>query len=408
MKTNNSKNLFSFVKFFLANRKNNILQVVDFSIIFSVIIILNVFSIINSLASVILIITFLFIWSARYGLLLFLFSITFFEIIFVLLYANKELGIDSWLLSSYAIVVGLILGIVGEILNKKIRTLENDKKRLELENKELLENVNKLQSIINQLQLRVFFEGEGMITLLERLKELEVLDLDEILTRSVEIIADFFQLSNLQLYRVDKNFLRFVAGVGEKRLQNSFTVDKSKVISKAIERGYSTLPEVILESEFEYFEPWFCVAIGKKDDIAGVLAVEDIQPENFSETLVQYISAVASWLHANIKVIAEQEALLTERFKEPDGTWKEEYYLRKKAIFEKRRERFGIEFKELCLKYRKEYHELIIKEFRASDVLHSKKNGEIVTTKVLLPVCDEIGKQKVLERLAKAYEISIC
>ncbi len=408
MKTNKLNNLFSSVKLFLVNKKNNILQIVELSAIFSAIILLDAFSVLNSLTSIIFLITFLFIWSARYGLLSFLFSIIFFEIAFITLYTSKELGLDPWILSSYAIVVGLILGIVGEILNKKIRTLENDKKKLELENKELLENVNKLQSIINQLQLRVFFEGEGMITLLERLKELEVLDLDEILTRSVEIIADFFQLPNLQLYRVDKNFLRFVAGVGERRLQNSFIVDTSKVISKAIEKGYGTLPEVILEGDFSSFEPWFCIAIGKKDDLAGVLIVEDIPPENFSETLVQYISAVASWLHANIKVIAEQDALLTERFKEPDGTWKEEYYLRKKAIFEKRKERFGIEFMELCLKYKLKYHELIIKEFRNSDILHSKRNGEFVTTKVLLPVCDEVGKQKVVERLAQKYEISIC
>lgn len=408
MKTNKSKNLFSSVKLFLVNKKNNILQIVELSAIFSAIILLDAFSITNSLTSIIFLITFLFIWSARYGLLSFLFSIIFFEIAFITHYASKELEFDPWILSSYAIVVGLILGIVGEILNKKIRTLENDKKKLEFENKDLLENVNKLQSIINQLQLRIFFEGEGMITLLERLKELEVFDLDEILTRSVEIIADFFQLPNLQLYRVDKNFLRFVAGVGERKLQNSFSVDASKVISKAIEKGYGTLPEVILESEFSSFEPWFCVAIGRKDDLAGVLVVEDIPPENFSETLVQYINAVASWLHANIKLIAEQEALLAERFKEPDGTWKEEYYLRKKAVFEKRKERFGIEFKELCLKYKLEYHELIIKEFRNSDILHSKRNGEFVTTKVLLPVCDEVGKQKVLERLAQKYEISVC
>lgn len=408
MKISKSKNALNQVKLFLSAKRNIVLQIVELLAIFVVIILLNTFSVINSFISVISLMTLLFIWSARYGLLAFLFSIIFFEIAFVFLYVGEQFNLDPWILSAYTIVVGLILGIVGEILNKKIRTLENDKQKLELENKELLENNNKLHSIVNQLQLRVFFEGEGMITLLERLKELEVLDLDEILTRAVEIIADFFQLENLQLYRVDRNFLRFVAGVGVRRLPNSFTIDTSKVVSRAIEKGYGTLPEAIFESEFSSFEPWFCISIGKKDDLSGVLIVEDIQPENFSETLVQYIGAVASWLHANIKVIIEQEALLTERYREKDGTWKEEYYLKKKAIFEKRRERFGIQFEEICLKYKIEFHDFIVKEFRNSDILHSVKNGEFVLTKVLLPVCDEVGKQKVLERLAKKYEISIC
>lgn len=401
--------IFNYMKFSFTNVKKHVgVQIVELLIVFLIIIILEIFSVIKPIASTILIMTFIFIWSARYGLLPFLFSVSLFQIIITYFYRNKELGLDANVLSIYTITVGLALGIVGEILNRKIRTIKNENEKLELENHNLIESLSNLQSVVNQLRLRVFFEGEGLINLLERLKELEVLDLDEILTRFVEIVADFFQLTNLQLYRVEKNFLRFVNGVGIRKLPNSLAVDTSKVILKTIEKGYSTLPEIILESEIDSFEPWFCVAIGRHGDLSGVLVVEDIQPENFSEILVQYIRAIASWFHANMKIISEQEALLVEKYRKPDGTWEAEYYTKKKSIFEKRKERFGIRFEEICFKYPRVYHENIVKEFRSSDILYSEESGNFVTTKALLPVCDELGKRKVLERLTKKYEISTC
>jgi len=53
---------------------------------------------------------------------------------------------------NFTIVVGLIIGVVGEMLNKKIRDLQNDKKRLELENQKLLSAIGDMRVVISQLQ----------------------------------------------------------------------------------------------------------------------------------------------------------------------------------------------------------------------------------------------------------------
>ncbi|HOJ93622.1 GAF domain-containing protein [Fervidobacterium sp. 2310opik-2] len=356
-----------------------------------------------------LLIGLVFIWSARHGLLAFIVSMLSFEMIF--LYILKKTGnliFPANATSVYVIVLGLFIGIIGEILNKRLRTTENERKKLEMERKNLVEHIETLKSVISQLELRIYFEGQGMIDLLERLQELEILDLDEMLTRAVSIIAEFFEIENLKLYSVDKYFLRYVAGIGKKNLPNSFEAKNSKVISRALEKGYASLPEVLLEMEIENFEPWFAVSVGRGDDTFGVFVVEDITPDKFSQTLILYMQSIASWLNANIKIVKEETKLLEERFKNTDGTWSEEYYIKKKSVLDKRREKFGIPYEELCLIYDKTIHGSVIKEFRASDIATAKGIGDRVQLKVLLSVCDEIGKKKIIERLVSKYEIQMC
>ncbi|WP_249741763.1 hypothetical protein [Fervidobacterium pennivorans] len=317
-------------------------------------------------------------------------------------------GLSLNTVSIFTIVVGLIIGVVGEMLNKKIRDLQNDKKRLELENQKLLSAIGDMRVVISQLQMRIYFEGEGLIVLLERLRELEILDVDEMLTRAVEIIAEFFELENLHLYRCEGNFMRYVAGIGQKRLPNSLDTTKSRVIYDALQNGYSTLPKVIMKADITSFEPWFAVVIGEKSNAFGVFVVEDVSPEKFSETLVKYISAVAGWLYANVRTILQEEKALEEVYKKPDGTWDENYYIKKKKVFEKRKERFGIPYEELCITYKSEYHNSIVNTFRKSDVLVAyPTNGKIVL-RALLAVCDAQGKAKILERLINKYEIEVC
>ncbi|MFN6991365.1 MAG: hypothetical protein ACK4MM_01450 [Fervidobacterium sp.] len=389
-------------------------HLIELSALFILFAILEHYSILSPSLTIFILSSALFIWSARYGLVSFLLSLSLFELILIL-YISKKLelvrvvSISTEIVSLYTITIGLFLGIIGELLNKKIYTLENEQKKLELQREELLNDIEKLNSIISQLQMRVYFEGEGLIVLLERLKELEILDLDEMLTRAVEVIANFFELDNLNFYRADKNFLRFVAGTGKRKLPNSFEISKSKVISKAVEKGYATFPEIIFESEVNSFEPWFAICVGRGEDLSGIFVVEEIDVDTISETLVQYLNAVVSWLHSSIKIIQEQQELFVQRYKEPDGTWKEEYYESRKSILEKRKELFGIPYEEICLIYKKELHKTVLSEFRTSDIASSKIfNGDYMITKVLLPVCDPEGKKRILMRIKEKLDVSEC
>lgn len=390
--------------------KSFLLPLLEFVIALAIVITLNLTSIVSPEVAIAFLVAFILVWSARYGLLVYLVSISLFELVLITLLKDfKEIDMISQnTISIFTIVVGLIIGVTGEILNKRIKNLQNDKKRLEIENRKLISAIDDMKIVISQLQTRIYFEGEGLIVLLERLRELEILDVDEILTRAVEIIADFFELENLHLYRLEGNFLRYIAGIGPKNLPNSFEVSKSKVIEDALINGYSTLPKVVLKSDIEFFEPWFAVSVGEKSNAIGVLVVEDISPEKFSETLVRYISAVSGWLYANVRTILQEERALEEIYKKPDGTWDEAYYIKKKKVFEKRKERFGIPYEELCITYRSEYHQSIVNTFRKSDVLVAYHSNGKTVLRSLLPVCDSKGKEKILERLASKYEIEVC
>ncbi|MGC8955804.1 MAG: hypothetical protein ACP5JS_06930 [Fervidobacterium sp.] len=406
---NSIKEFFEFFITAVSSAPKSIITwLIEYILVVSIVYLMFQFSFIRLDITIILLLGTVFIWSSRYGLFAFIVTISIFELIFSYICKSNSISLSKSLTIIFSIGFGLVTGVIGEILNKKIRTTENENTKCRMENVELRGQIDKLKTIIDQLELRVYFEGQGMINLLEKLQELEILDLDEMLTRSVEIIADFFGLKNLHLYKNDNYFLRYVAGVGQKRLPNSFEPKISKVISGAIENGYASLPGVILEDNLEQFEPWFAVSVGKGENTFGVLIVDDIEPEKFSQTLILYMHAIASWLGANIKIITEQSQLLEQKYKNPDGTWKEEYYLQKKKVLQKRQERFGTPYQELCIIYPKHLHLSIIKEFRNSDIFMANQVNDQFRLNVLLAVCDEIGKKKILERLIRKYEIEVC
>lgn len=345
------------------------------------------------------------LWSARYGLLIFISCALILEA-FPLI--AKEIVIESEL-RIFTIAMGATLGIIGESFNRQIKNLWNEIKKLELEKNDLIEGIDEMKAIITQLQSRIYFEGEGLIVLLERLRELEILDFDEMLTRAVEVVAHFFELESLSLYRSEeKRFLRFVAGIGPKKLPNALEVSQSKVIEDALENGYSTLPRVLLKKEITSFEPFFAVRIGEGDTLFGVLVVEDISFDKFSEVLVRYIKAVADWMYANAKIILEQEKIAQMKHRKDDGTWDEAYYFKKREVLQKRKDRFGIPFEEICLKYSPELHNEVIGRFRKTDVLFAERQADFVVLRVLLPVCDHDGKVRVLGRLEKIHGLEVC
>ena len=97
---------------------------------------------------------------------------------------------------------------------------------------------------------------------------------------------------------------------------------------------------------------------------------------------------------------------MRQKYLKEDGTWEEEYYIQKKNVFEKRKLKFGIPYQELTIRYNKAIDNDVVSEFRKSDVIVKHELGNSVMLKVLLPVCDESGKMKLIERLRGKYEIT--
>lgn len=395
----------------LSQKLKNLRYVFEYLIFVSVVLLLTRIGTLPVNYSVLLLVLGSFLWAVRYGLALYVFGLIVMEIILLTRSFNNifEYKFNFESISLILVIGGLPLGILGEIFRKRIKTLENEKSKLQSDLERLYEDSLALKSFIEQLQMRIYFEGEGLIVLLERLKELEIFDVDEIITRAIGLIAEFFGLTNLHFYKMEGNFLRYVAGTGKKLLPNSFELSKSNVIERAARKGSCTITDVLMEGALtETYEPWFAVAVGERERVFGMLVSEEIDPSKFSQVLVRYIQSIASWLYSNISVVAEHEKLMAERFKNTDGTWKEEYYEYKKQIMNKRLERFGVPYREVCLEYNAILHESILGELRKSDVACAARSGEKVRLKVLLAVCDDSGRERFLERLKQKYEIQSC
>lgn len=349
------------------------------------------------------------LWSARYGLVVYLVGLFVFQTLAILTEGTVQFSIGVRNFSVILTIFGLPIAVIGEVMNRRLNAVRGELEKARMSIERLEAELQRSRDIVEQLQLRIYYEGEGLIVLLERLRELEILDSEEIITRAVELIAEFFGLRNLHFYRLEGSFLRYVAGVGTKRLPNSLRVEESQVIRRALETGESTIADVIHEGIVPLEkEPFFAVAVGFGGEVLGIFLVEEITYEKFSQTLVRYVRAVGNWLHANLKLVADQERLLAQEYRNPDGTWKEEYYENRRRVMEKRRDLFGIPFQELCVRYDEKVHERIVREFRKSDVVTATHANGRVSLRVLLAVCDEVGATKVLERLRSKYGVSLC
>ncbi|MGC9771889.1 hypothetical protein [Fervidobacterium islandicum] len=137
------------------NLKSFLFQLLELIISFAIVITLHLTSVISSSVTIVFLVAFIFIWSARYGLLPFLVSISIFQLLLLTLFKQVQNigGLSLNTVSIFTIVVGLIIGVVGEMLNKKIRDLQNDKKRLELENQKLLSAIGDMRVVISYIKI---------------------------------------------------------------------------------------------------------------------------------------------------------------------------------------------------------------------------------------------------------------
>ena len=350
-----------------------------------------------------------FLASVWWGLDAFLISSTEFMVALMFSFYFQKMPLDPFTFSSaltIAAIFGALFGMVGETHKRKILRLtyeieEKDGKISEQEN-----TINEMQRTLEMLKENLFLEGNGLSLIFQRLRELEVSDAEEMLSRFVEVLSDIFEVKSLSIYKEKKGFLRFVVGKGKRHLPNSLKPEDSLVIREAYKKGIGLIYDVLLSEEIKEYEPWVAVLIGEPGNNEGIIVIEDV--DKLSRPFADYMYAIAQWFHANFenaKLITSQSAF---KHKLTDGTWDEFYYKKMKNIYEERMKKFGIPYAELCLEVNEKIIIGLIQEFRSDDfsTIVKREDGK-VTLKVLLSVCDDKNKELISNRLKNKYEDNI-
>ena len=348
----------------------------------------------------------IFLASAWWGLDAFLITSVEFIIVLTFSFYIQKMPVNPFLFSSsllVAVVFGSLLGIVGESHKRKILKLEREKEEKEEKILDLKNTVGKMKQTLENLRENLFLEGNGLSLVFQRLRELEISDVEEMFSRFVEIISEVFDVKSISIYRENNGYLRFFVGKGRRYLPNSLKLEDSLVIRNAFKNGIALISDVLLSNEIEEYEPWITVLIGEAENNDGVIVVEDV--DKLSRQFAEHLRAVAQWFHANIENAKAIDSQFASQHKMPDGTWDEDFFDKMKKDYAEREKRFGIPYSILCFEVSNEVFKSVVREFRKDDFVTvlRRENGK-VTLKVLLSVCDEKNKELIANRLKNKYK----
>ncbi|EKF49727.1 hypothetical protein H17ap60334_03200 [Thermosipho africanus H17ap60334] len=274
-----------------------------------------------------------------------------------------------------------------KILSKKIETLED--------------TIRKYENLTNDLQNKLLLENKGVSIFVDKLKDIEYNNPEDIFNEAVELIYDFIEAKTVSIYTLSNNdFLRLKVRKGPQILPNSFPLEKSKVLSTAKDLGFASASILYLSNvDIDFsFEPALASKIEHTGKILGFIVIENIDPEKINKNTETYLKILSDWLSNMLYVSSELEEQIIKNDLEKFN-----------FIFEKieeRFERFKIPYSFIKAKIKENSNIENIKRFiRETDfVFFDEKNSEL---KIVLTSCNSKGLKRVLDKLKDFKQIEI-
>ncbi len=297
------------------------------------------------------------------------------------------------------LVISVVVGVVRDIKERKIKDLENILQLTESALKDCRNNLEKYESITDNLEKKILLEEKGIAIFTEKLRDLEVYNVEDVFNEAIELIAQFIEAQTISIYVLGKNdFLRLKVRKGPAFLPNSFPLTKSKVISNSVQKGSFSLADLYISSEsFDLsYEPALSVPIKRKDKLFGFVLVEIISPEHLNRSSQMYLQVLADWLASTLDISAElSEVVITDDITK---------FL---AFFQKineRFEKFGIPYSFIYGKVQNiSDFEQVKRSIRETDYLFLTGNE----FRIILTSCAQEGLNRVIDILRKIPDITI-
>lgn len=299
---------------------------------------------------------------------------------------------------------GLIIGFFRDMYKQQIDLKDEQIELLKEKIKSLEEDIRKYQNVTDDLEHKLVLEKQGVSLLVDRLKDIEYDNEEDIFNEAIDLVSDFINAKSVSIYTLSKNnFLRLKVRKGPQFLPNSFPLEKSVVISLAREIGSANANVLYLtEADYDFeFEPAMAVAIKYREKILGFILVEIIDPEKINKNTEIYLKILADWLSTLLLSSSE----LNEKSNLP--YWSIENYNTILEKIEERRVRFNIPYSIIIAKVKNENisYEKLRSYIRDTDYLfYDEKNKEI---RIILASSAQDGLNRVLENMKKHENIKI-
>lgn len=396
-------------------RQKGIFGIFEITVIFTILFLLDLklkyFGYVNVEPNPYLIFT-IFI-AIRYGIRLVLFStaLSTFYTLFSLYIFTKENFISvvfSWEILKIPIFIlsfGFIVGFFRDLYVHEIYDKENEIKYLKKKNNELYQTLQKQNILIKDLENKLLLSREFSPLLIRKLKTLRFDNLENILNEAFDTIDRLLAPKSFSIYSLSKNnFLRLKLRKGESKLPNSFPIENSYLISKAMNFGFADIKSLIFEEELlnkNFHEPLMVSAIyfsGKEENLYGFLIIEDIEEAKINKNTEIYLKMLSDWLGTliqNALNLSNEYDLVFEDIEKFNEILNE---------LENRRKRFNIPYSVVIAKTLEKIPINELRKFiRETDFLfYDGKN-----LKLILTASDSNGLAVFLNRLKENKNIEI-
>jgi len=262
----------------------------------------------------------------------------------------------------FVIGVMLLSQIAGKISDTFRVQLERLRSEYDLLTKLLNDSVEKnvaLTEANKALSKKIVSRFDSMITVYEDAKRLETMELEELFPNSLEILKNNIAVKSGSIYMMEggKLTLKGAFDLLEK-VDRPDTLNMEKGMLKRVFESASqvsylpylqgrvdSLPDM---SDGDYL----CVTpIYEKENIVGVIVVENISFIDFNRTTLKMIEMVAEWIKAALERISKYRALSDEVPDDPELYGYKAKYMKSQLVVEiSKAIRYGLPFSALSLR----------------------------------------------------------
>ncbi|GAB6188733.1 hypothetical protein JCM30566_04720 [Marinitoga arctica] len=298
------------------------------------------------------------------------------------------------------LVFGIVVGFFRDMYVQKINIQKDQISLLKNKINSLEEEVRMLKNVTTDLEHKLVLEKNGVSLLIDKLREIEYDNAEDIFNEAIDLISDFISAKSVSIYVLGENdFLRLKVRKGPQFLPNSMPLNKSTVISMAKEFGSANINVLYLtdiEYDFEY-EPAMAVSIKSGKRIIGFIVVEIIDPEKMNKNTEIYLRILSDWLSSLLVASEEIEnkSIVMDEYERFNKILKE---------VDERHKKFNIPFSVIRCSYNGNLDINLLKSIiRDTDFLFIKEKE----FNIILTSSSETGLERVLKKIKEIPGIKI-
>lgn len=185
----------------------------------------------------------------------------------------------------FQVALFLFIGlVVGYTVQRKMNSLQEQRQKIEdLEERyDFLNGIHtEVRDIKDELQLRLLNSEDSFGKIYSIVKELDELEPEKVLSRSVNVVQDIMDAKNVSIYVFNKNktFLRLVANVDYSKFSNSnsIKVDESKFVQSILKTG-----KIFVNKDLLLDTPIMAAPIYHNHEISAVITIEGLDFDKIS------------------------------------------------------------------------------------------------------------------------------